>query len=257
MDLTFDRGSSEEPKGHALLYFRNPSNTREVWATYVVILPITVDVSKYVPPFLMNQVGELGPNDLRAFAFPPTPEQVESHAVLEDLARQRDDDILYAGDIDPNDVAQGMMSINEAVQEYAELYGRHAPTLGAPQDDQEDEEEEGGDVKDVLYELMSEGDKLEELTKMVGRLRFAVEGSDARQMEEAEQDIRLLARHFPDNHNIPSLVQAAKSDDRRGAELADLYLRRCYFLVHEEYARLAEVERRLTELEDGQPAGEP
>ena len=148
------------------------------------------------------------------------------------------------------------MSINDAVQEYAELYTRHAPALGAPQDDQEDEEE-GADIKDVLYELMSEGDRLEELTKMVGRLRFAVEGSDTRQMEETEQDIRLLARHFPDNHNIASLVQAAKSDDRRGAELADLYLRRCYFLVHEEYARLAEVERRLTELEDGQPAGEP
>ena len=48
---------------------------------------------------------------------------------------------------------------------------------------------------------------------------------------------------------------AAKSEDRRGAELADLYLRRCYFLVHEGSARLAEVERRLTELEDGQPVG--
>ena len=253
MDLTFDIGSKEEPKGHGLLYFRNPSNAQEIWATYVVILPITVDVSKYVPPFLMNQMGELGPNDLRAFAFPPTPEQVESYAVLEDLARLRDDDVLYGGDIDPNDVAQGMMSINEAVQQYAEIYGRRAPALGPPQDDQEDDE--GADVKDVLYELMSEGDKLEELTRMVSRLRFAVEGSDTRQVEEAEQDIRLLARHFPESHNIPGLVRAAKSDDRRGAELADLYLRRCYFLVHEEYARLAEVERRLTELEDGQPAG--
>ncbi len=55
---------------------------------------------------------------------------------------------------------------------------------------------------------------------------------------------------------------AAKSEDRRGAELADLYLRgatssrtRGTFLAHEGYARLAEVERRLTELEDGQPAG--
>ena len=256
MDLTFDRGSREEPKGHALLYFRNRTSAQEVWATYVVILPITVDVSKYVPPFLMNQVGELGPKDLSAFAFPPTPEQVESYAVLDELARQRDDDVLFAGEIDPNDVAQGMMSINEAVQKYAEMYERHAPALGAPQDEQDDEEE-GAGVKDVLYELMSEGDRLEELTKMVGKLRFAVEGSDPRQVEEAEQDIRLLARHFPENHNIPRLVRAAKSDDRLSAELADLYLRRCYFLVHEEYARLAEVERRLTELEDGQPAGEP
>ncbi len=254
MDLTFNRGSREEPKGHALLFFKNPSDAQQVWATYMVILPITVDVSKYVPPFLMNQVGELGPKDLSAFAFPPTPEQVESYAVLEELARQRDDDVVFGGDIDPNDAAQGMMMINEAVQEYAEIYGRYAPAIGEP-DDEQDDEDEGADVKDVIYELMSEGDKLEELTKMVGRLRFAVEGSDTRQVEEAERDIRLLARHFPENHNISSLVRAAKADDRRGAELADLYLRRCYFLVHEEYARLADVERRLTELEDGPPAG--
>ena len=148
------------------------------------------------------------------------------------------------------------MSINEAVQEYAEIYGRHAHALGEPQGEPEDDEEdEGSGVRDVLYELMSEGDKLEELTKMVSKLRFAVEGSDQRQVEEAEQDIRLLARHFPESHNIARLVRAAKADDRHSAELADLYLRRCYFLVHEEYARLAEVERRLTELEDGQPTG--
>ena len=44
---------------------------------------------------------------------------------------------------------------------------------------------------------MSEGDKLEELTKMVGKLRFAVDGSDSRQVEEAEQDIRLPRPPLP------------------------------------------------------------
>ena len=70
MDIVFDRGSKEEPKGHALLYFRSRSSLEEIWVTYTVILPITVDVTKYVPPFLMNQVGELGPKELSAFAFP-------------------------------------------------------------------------------------------------------------------------------------------------------------------------------------------
>ena len=66
MDITFDRGSSDRPKGHALLYFRSSSDPDQIWVTYLVILPITVDVSKYVPPFLMNQVGEMGPKDLSA-----------------------------------------------------------------------------------------------------------------------------------------------------------------------------------------------
>ena len=253
MDIVFERGSSDLPKGHALLYFKSSLSPEEVWATYVVILPISVDVSKYVPPFLMNQVGELGPKDLSAFAFPPAPEQLESYAVLESISEKRDDDVLFAGTFNPSDVASVLMSINEAVQQYAELYGQQVASLGLPSDD-EDDVPVGVGVNEVLYGLMSEGDRLEELAKMVGKLRFAVEGSDAGQVREAEEDIGLIARHFPENHNISRLVSAVKADDQRSAELADLYLRRCYFLVHEEYSKLADVERRLSELEDGRPA---
>ena len=253
MEIVFDRGSRDSPKGHALLYFRSSSDPDEVWATYLVILPISVDVSKYVPPFLMNQMGELGPKDLSAFAFPPAPERLESYAALETMAAKRDDDILFAGSVNPTDVTSAMMTINEVVQQYAEVYAREVSALESPSDET-DEVAPGVGVNEVLYGLMSEGDKLEELTKMVGRLRFAVEGSDAGQVKEVEDDIGLLAKHLPDNHNIPQLVQAVKSDDARSDELADLYLRRCYFLVHEEYTRLADVERRLTEMEGKRPA---
>ena len=60
MTLSFELGNIESPKGHALLYFKD-SVQDDFYATYIVLLPITVDVSKYVPPFLMNQVGEFGP----------------------------------------------------------------------------------------------------------------------------------------------------------------------------------------------------
>ena len=46
MELVFDRGDRGSPKGHALLYFRSPDDPEAVWVTYIVILPITVDVSK-------------------------------------------------------------------------------------------------------------------------------------------------------------------------------------------------------------------
>lgn len=77
MEIIFEKGSEEKPKGHALLYFRSSSDPEELWASYLVVLPIAVDLSKYVPPFLMNQVGELGPKELSAFAFPPAPEKAE------------------------------------------------------------------------------------------------------------------------------------------------------------------------------------
>jgi hypothetical protein len=250
MDIVFDRGSEERPKGHALLYFRNSSDPDEVWVTYMVILPISVDVSKYVPPFLMDQVGQIGPKELSAFAFPPAPERLGSYDALQELAAKRDDDILYAGSVNPTDVPSAMMSINEAVQWYSTIYGDVVGIAGQADEDEADEEDSGLGVTDVLYGLMSETDKLGELTKLVGRLKFAVDGADAAQITEAEAEVGLLSRHLPDNHNVAQLIEAVKSSDRRGAELADLYLQRCYHLVHEDYAELARIEAQLKDVQE-------
>lgn len=255
MNIEFHRGEPTRPKGHALIYFRSSMNTDEVWATYVVILPITVDVSKYVPPFLMNQMGEIGSKNLSAFAFPPAPEQIEGYEALERMAELRDDDVVYAGSYNPTDVTDAMMRISDVVQTYAEGYSdlRGSSMVASEQSSNESEESgtEGLAINDVLYELMSDGDKLSELSKLIGRLRFAVDGSDGPLIEETESEITLLARHLPDSHNIPQLVQAVKSNDKRSAELADIYLQRSYHLVHEDYAQLAAIESRIKDLEDG------
>ena len=72
MSLDFTYGKPVSPRGHALVYFSDVQE-QNYYASYIVLLPVTVDVAKYVPPFLMNQVGELGPGDMSAFAFPPAP----------------------------------------------------------------------------------------------------------------------------------------------------------------------------------------
>ena len=249
MGIAFDIGSKERPKGHALLYFRSSDDTEGVWVTYLVVLPVSVDVSKYVPPFLMNEVGELAGKELSSFAFPPAPERMEGYDSLQALAANRDDDVLFGGVINPTDVPSAMMSINEAVQEYAGIYAQVASgsTEGAT------EEPEGGGggvgVSEVLYGLMGDTDKLGELTRLAGRLRFSVEGADAGLVKEAEDDIKLLSAHLPPTLNIPQLVQAVKSSDSRAAELADLYLQRCYHLVQEEYGKLTQIEGQIKNLE--------
>ena len=86
MDLSFEIGDRNFPKGHALLYFVD--SLGDWYATYIVLLPVTVDVSKYVPPFLMNQV----------------------------------DDLIDGGVCDMFDVASAMSKVNEAVESYLELY---------------------------------------------------------------------------------------------------------------------------------------
>ena len=249
MDIVFDSGSKDQPKGHALLYFKSRSDPEELWATYLVVLPIPVDVRKYVPPFLMNQVGEIGPKELSAFAFPPAPEKVDGYEYLAELAGSRGDDILFGGTINPSDVASALMSVNETVQWYADVYGQVAGTREATGPVSEEGRAAIG-VNDVLYGLMSDGDKLSELTKLVGRLRFSSEGGEEALMREAEDDILVLASHLPEKHHVPQLIDAAKAGDSRGTRLADLYLRRCFHLIQEEYVKLGQVEAEIKALED-------
>ena len=97
MDLSFDIGDPQRPKGHAVLYFRVDTEPDKVYATYVVTLPIKSDLGKYVPPFLATHLGGLPLNDLSAFAMPPLPEPVDSHAELERISQMRQDDLVYAG----------------------------------------------------------------------------------------------------------------------------------------------------------------
>ena len=254
MNIVFESGSKERPKGHALLYFRSSANSEEVWATYMVLLPISVDISKYVPPFLMNQVGEIGAKDLSAFAFPPAPERVDGYGFLEGLAASRDDDLLFGGTFNPTDVASALMLVTDAVQQYAEVYGE---VVGFPASTEEAAEEEtsAASVNEVLYSLMSDGDKLSELTKLVGRLRFSSEGGEASLVREAEADIKVLAGHLPGDHQVGRLIDAAKTGDNRGTKLADLYLRRSFHLIREEYVKLGQVETEIKAIESDDSVG--
>ena len=252
MDIVFEKGSSEEPKGHALIYFRSSADPSELWGSYLVILPIAVDVSKYVPPFLMNQVS---PMDLSAFAFPPAPERIEGQSFLEQLAEKRSDDVLFCGTIDPADVAAGMMSVNEVVQRYSQMCSALMPAQAPAAGEPSAEEDLGLSVNEVMYGLMADNDKLSELTKLVGRLRYAAESGEEALAREAEVDINLLASHLPENHQVTRLIEVAKAGGNRGVRLADLYLQRCFHLTHEAYVKLGQVEDEIRTLEsDGSPS---
>ena len=244
MTLSFELGNIESPKGHALLYFKD-SVQGDFYATYIVLLPITVDVSKYVPPFLMNQVGEFGPGDMSAFAFPPAPEQVEGYDYLVDLAKKRQDDLLDGGEVTGTDVSSSMMKVNDVVQEYLELYeetyGTEALTL--------DESESASElhVNDVLYSMMTEPDRLNELTKLVGRMRFAVESGENSIVKEVESDINALSEYLPETFQIHRLLKWATAVSDESSHITDLYLQRCFHLSREEYKELGEIEAQISE----------
>ena len=87
MDLIFENGDRLNPKGHALVYFRSNVDHNAIGATYIVVLPISVEISKYVPPFLMSQVGNMDEQNLSAFAFPPIPEEMSNESAVTVIAR--------------------------------------------------------------------------------------------------------------------------------------------------------------------------
>ena len=95
---------------------------------------------------------------------------------------------------------------------------------------------------------MSESDRLGELTKLVGRLRYAIEAVEQSLIEETESDIRALGNYFPKTYQIAALLQSARRSDQKSASLADLYLKRCFHLSREEYVELGKIESDIEEL---------
>lgn len=250
MDLTYEHGEAAAPKGHALLYFRTTGEPPKLYATYLLTLPIAIDLVKYMPPFLAPHMEEMKGQEMSAFAFPPVPEEIPSYQQLQALANARGDDLLYGGAIDPDQIQGLLNTVNEIVQLYAHSYATSDSTIPI-EDPQETSLEHlsGVGVDEILYELMSEHDRLADFARLVGKLRFACEGQDPRQVREVEEEMDPLLKHLPDTYRIQQLLRAAKTSTSTGGKLAQLYLERCYKLANEDYLQVGEIEERIRILE--------
>ena len=259
MDITFERGDPERPKGHAILYFRVNTEPDKVYATYVVTLPVKADLAKYVPPFLASHLGNLPLSDFSAFAMPPVPEPVDSYEALERMSRLRDDDLVYGTSMFSFDLPRMMEAVTEAVEAYSQMYANQQGgpgTLEAEPAQPETPELEPAnqdrsyDVNEVLFSLMSERDKLGELSKLLGKLRFAVEGHDSNNADEAAEEIKALARHLPEEFQVPALLAVARDTSQKASRLAQLYLDRCFRLSDGDVSSARDLEAQINSLKD-------
>ena len=96
---------------------------------------------------------------------------------------------------------------------------------------------------------MSTNDKLSELTKMIGRLRFAIEGNENALAQEAETDIENLSKHLPSEYEIAKITNAAKSSDVFGSKLTDLWLKRCFHLTQQEFVEIVQIDEEIKRVE--------
>ena len=245
--LSFRAGDPERPRGHALLFFRDGEDPSLVWATYLVVAPIQMDLSKYIPAAFASQLA--GPS---AYPLPPVPERFDGGLeALERLAALRGDDLIDGGTLRMSDPLYALQPVADVGAQYAERCGAYlasepaveaGPAVAASAPSSE------VDVDDLLLQVMSDRDKVGRLARLTGTLRYAVEGGDQRGIDETVQEMRRVARHLGEKYRPSELIDAARSTDPRAAQLSQLYVERCYKLADEDYAALAELDSQIDRL---------
>jgi hypothetical protein len=105
------------------------------------------------------------------------------------------------------------------------------------------------DVDNLLLQVMPDREKVGRLARLAGTLRYAIEGGDTRLVDETVGEMEQVGRHLTDKYRSGELIAAARSSEPRGAQLAELYLERCYRLVDEDYAAMADLDSRIEALQ--------
>ena len=211
-----------------MVYFRLENEPNEVLAAYIVVLPITLDFSKYIPPFLASQLSEFNSKDASAFSLPPVPEKIGTYEKVLQIVKHRNDDLIFGGTINENAVSELMELMTNIVKEYSSCYEN---ALHGNQMQITNEKDEQLNVNNVLYTLMNDKDKLGELSKMIGKIRFALQINDNSLLKEIEQEMENLSELLPQSFNIKEIVKSSKDKSEKGTSLTRLYIDRCYKLA--------------------------
>lgn len=257
MTIQFLRGNPQTPRGHAILFARASGDARTIYCTYCVVPPIPMSIAKWLPPMLAAQLPaeELREaTNITGTPIPPMLEEVSSLDYLDSLAERREDDLCDMGTMPSRDEMTRMQMAITGSQEYGQLYASHA-SHAAPFKPVETKFSEPIpldelDTDELLYQTMPDRQKLAELGKLIGTVRYAIEGNDAQLQEETKTKMLLLSRLLAEKYRGKELVKAATNPDTQGAKLAELYLSRAYKLLDEEYADIPGIERSIRELQE-------
>ncbi len=239
------------------MFFRDGDTPDEVWATYLVVVPIKMDLGKYIPAAFASQLaGQLSTAGPSAYPLPPVPEKFDGGlAALERLAELRSDDLIDGGTLRMSDPLYALQPVTDIGTQYAERCTAYITAATEAVESVESPGQSGGggssggvDVDDLLLQVMPDREKIGRLARLTGTLRYALDGGDVRQIEETVSEMQRVARHLSDKFHPTELIAAAQSPDPRAAQLTEVYLERCYRLVDEDYAALAELDTRINEL---------
>lgn len=249
--LTFRAGEPGRPRGHAFLYFRDADEAGSVWATYLVVPPIALDLGKYMPAMFAQQMAaHLTTQENVSYPLPPLPEKVAGGLEwLDRLAALRGDDVLDGGTIRAADPLQLMHPLTEVGREYAEAYKQAAAQADAPTLPSEADPRPAttdADVDDLLLQVLPDREKVERLARLVGTLRYAIDGQDDALAGETAEQMTRIGRRLGEKYRVSELIEAGQRRSPEGGALAELYVERCYRLADEDYGVIAEIDRKIS-----------
>jgi hypothetical protein len=254
MQLRFELGEAETPRGHAIMYAHLGNDARHVIATYCVVLPIQFSIGKFLPPILSGQLPTEGLADAATMSVVPIPpmlEDVPALTELREVAERRGDDLCDIGAIFLTSDQQRMAYAAEACQAYGQLYADYlerAPHVVPGATRGQIAELPEVDADDMVTTLLPERDRVGELARLIGKARYAIEGHDSRLLDEVSASMHRIARSMPEKYRADLLVAAALNADATGARLAGLYLQRAYKLLDEDYSSIPPIEEQIREL---------
>ena len=114
-----------------------------------------------------------------------------------------------------------------------------------PEPEPVEEPDDSYNVNEVLFSFMSEIDKLGELSRLLGRMRFAVDGADQAAADDVGAEITVLARHLPASFKVGDLLEVARDNSDKSSQLAKLYIDRCFRLSAGEEGAAKELENQI------------
>jgi hypothetical protein len=265
MSLRFELGNAEAPRGHAILYARLSGPGERYVATYCVTLPISFSLGKYLPPMFSGQLPAEALGDgaaMSAMPIPPMLEEVESFAMLRQMAEERGDDLCDIGTLLISDDSQRMVFAAEASAEYGRSYAEFQARWPTPSEGAATGGGATGGTKSsgpalddldpqmIVASALPERDRLGEMARLAGQARYAIDGHDTRVLDEVSGQLRMLASTLPEKYRADQLAEAAIRSDATGARLAQLYLQRAYRLLDEDYISIPPIEQQIRELRE-------
>lgn len=272
MQLTFVRGNAQTPRGHAIVIVRPYGKPDQALATYCIVLPITFSLGRYLPPILSAQLPLEGLREMggspSVMPVPPMLEDVADVDALIALAEMRDDDVVEISGVDLSNEGRRMELAAETCNEYGQLYVRYTSSHPAKPKAHEPEPALPDSIRAVLADAvasngvehadeplngggnLTDREQLSEIARLIGTLRYALDGHDERQVEETKRALRRASAMLSPKFRADDLIEAVVTPGATGQKLAELYLTRAYRLVDEDYPAIPPIEQQIKELTD-------